>query len=212
MAQPRDYIRQYNFNDFQATSPDEALPGNQLDAELNAVKLTLDDLNANIAKIQRDDGKLGNTSVHKDAFDQGALAIINSSFTPRGDWATGRSYAVNDAIDFNGSTYVATVAHTSSAAFTTDDAADRWILIANAAISGTGSAVDKFEGDGQTTSFTLSFNYSSETSVQIFVNGELLNPVDDYTISGNVLTLFTAPNAPSVAGNENVIALSLIHI
>lgn len=206
MAQPRDYIRQYNFNDFQATSPDEALPGNQLDAELNAVKLTLDDLNANIAKIQRDDGKLGNTSVHKDAFDQGALAIINSSFTPRGDWATGRSYAVNDAIDFNGSTYVATVAHTSSAAFTTDDAADRWILIANAAISGTGSAVDKFEGDGQTTSFTLSFNYSSETSVQIFVNGELLNPVDDYTISGNVLTLFTAPNAPSVAGNENVIA------
>ena len=205
MAQPRDYTRQYNFNDFQATNPDDPLPGNQIDAELNTVKLTLDDLNANIAKIQRDDGKLGNASVHKDAFDQAALALINSDFTPRGDWVAAREYAVNDAVDFNGSTYVATVAHTSSAAFATDDAADRWILIANAAISGTGSAVDKFEGDGNTTQFTLSYNYTTETAIQVFVNGELLNPVDDYTISNNVLTLYTAPGLPVVAGNENVI-------
>ena len=205
MAQPRDYTRQYNFNDFQATNPDDPLPGNQIDAELNTVKLTLDDLNANIAKIQRDDGKLGNTSVHKDAFDQAALALINSDFTPRGDWVAARAYAVNDAVDFNGATYVATVAHTSSAAFATDDAADRWLLIANAAISGTGSAVDKFEGDGNTTAFTLSYNYTTETAVQVFVNGELLNPVDDYTISGTTLTLFTAPGLPVVAGNENVI-------
>ena len=205
MAQPRDYTRQYNFNDFQATNPNDPLPGNQIDAELNTVKLTLDDLNANIAKIQRDDGKLGNASVHKDAFDQAALALINSDFTPRGDWVAAREYAVNDAVDFNGATYVATVGHTSSAAFATDDAADRWILIANAAISGTGSAVDKFEGDGNTTVFTLSYNYTTETAVQVFVNGELLNPVDDYTISGTTLTLFTAPGLPVVAGNENVI-------
>jgi len=205
MAQPRDYTRQYNFNDFQATNPDDPLPGNQIDAELNTVKLTLDDLNTNIAKIQRDDGKLGNASVHKDAFDQAALALINSDFTPRGDWVAAREYAVNDAVDFNGATYVATVGHTSSAAFATDDAADRWLLIANAAISGTGSAVDKFEGDGNTTAFTLSYNYTTETAVQVFVNGELLNPVDDYTISGTTLTLFTAPGLPVVAGNENVI-------
>ena len=205
MSQPRDYTRQYNFKDFQATSPSSPLPGTEVDAELNSVKLTLDDLNANIAKVQRDDGKLGNTTVHKDAFDQGALAIINSTFTPRGIWATASSYAVNDAVDFNGATYVATVAHTSSAAFATDDGLDRWILIANAAISGTGSAVDKFEGDASTTAFTLSYNYTGETAVQVFVNGELLNPVDDYTLSGSTLTLFTAPGLPTVAGNENVI-------
>ena len=205
MAQPRDYTRQYNFNDFQTTNPSDPLPGNQVDGELDAVKLTLDDLNANIGKIQRDDGKLKNAAVHKDAFSQDALALVNSDFTPRGDWATATSYAVNDAVDFNGATYVATVAHTSSAAFSTDDAADRWILIANAAISGTGSAVDKFEGDGNTTSFTLTYTYASETAVQVFVNGELLNPVDDYTISGNTLTLYTAPGLPTVAGNENVI-------
>ena len=205
MAQPRDYTRQYNFSDYQATSPSDPLRGSEIDGELNSVKLTLDDLNANIAKIQRDDGKIGNATVHKDAFDQAALALINSAFTPRGDWSTATSYAVNDAVDFNGATYVATVAHTSSAAFATDDGLDRWILIANAAISGTGSAVDKFEGDGSTTAFTLSYNYTTETAVQVFVNGELLNPVDDYTLSGTTLTLFTAPGLPSVAGNENII-------
>ena len=205
MAQPRDYTRQYNFTDYQATSPSDPLRGSEVDGELNAVKLTLDDLNANIAKIQRDDGKLGNTSVHKDAFDQGALAIINSTFTPRGTWSTASSYAVNDAVDFNGATYVATAAHTSSAAFATDIAASRWILIANAAIAGTSSAVDKFEGDGSATAFTLSYSYESETSFLVFVNGELLNPVDDYTLSGSTLTLFTAPGLPTVAGNENVI-------
>ena len=205
MSQPRDYTRQYNFKDFQATSPSSPLPGTEVDAELNSVKLTLDDLNANIAKVQRDDGKLGNTTVHKDAFDQGALAIINSTFTPRGIWATASSYAVNDAVDFNGATYVATVAHTSSAAFATDTAASRWLLIANAALAGTSSSVDKFEGNGSTTAFTLSNTYASETSFFVFVNGELLNPVDDYTLSGTTLTLYTAPGSPSVAGNENLI-------
>jgi len=205
MAQPRDYTRQYNFKDFQATSPSSPLPGTEVDAELNSVKLTLDDLNVNIAKVQRDDGKLGNATVHKDAFDQGALAVINSTFTPRGIWVTATSYVVNDAVTFNGATYVATAAHTSSAAFATDSAASRWILIANAAISGTSSAVDKFEGDGSATTFALSYAYESETSFLVFINGELLNPVDDYTLSGSTLTLFTAPGLPSVAGNENVI-------
>ena len=136
MAQPRDYTRQYNFNDFQTTSPSDPLPDTQVDNELNAVKLTLDDLNENIEKIQRDDGKLKNQAVHKDAFDAGALALVNAeSFNPRGDWAAGRAYAVNDIIDFNGATYLATVAHTSAAAFATDLDADRWVLLANAAIA-----------------------------------------------------------------------------
>ena len=75
MGQPPTYTRQYNFNDFATTSPSTPLPGDKVDAELNAAKLTLDELNANIAKIQRDDGKLGNTVVHKDAFDAGASSV-----------------------------------------------------------------------------------------------------------------------------------------
>ena len=38
MAQPRDYTRQFNFNDFQATSPADPLPGVRVDAELKRRK------------------------------------------------------------------------------------------------------------------------------------------------------------------------------
>ena len=206
MAQPRDYTRQYNFNDYQTTNPSDPLPGSEVDGELNAVKLTLDDLNENIGLIQRDDGKLANQAVHKDAFDAGALALVNAdSFNPRGDWVTARDYAVNDLVDFNGATYLATEVHTSSAAFGTDLDADKWILLANAAIATTASAVDKFEGDGAQTVFSLQYTYAADTSVLVFVNGALRNPGDDYSISGNQVTFVTAPSVPSVAGNENVI-------
>ena len=207
MGQPPTYTRQYNFNDFATTSPSTPLPGNQVDAELNAAKLTLDELNANIAKIQRDDGKLGNAAVHKDAFDTGALALMSTgSMTPRGSWSAGVSYAVSDLADFNNATYLATAAHTSASVFTTDLAASRWILLANAAISGTANSVDKFSGTGSQTAFTLTSSYASNTSVLVFVNGALRNPGDDYSISGTTLTFVTAPSVPSVSGNENVIA------
>jgi hypothetical protein len=206
MAQPRDYSRQHNFNDFATTSPASPLPGQQVDNELNAVKLTLDDLNTNIGIIQRDDGKIRNQSVHKDAFDVDALALISSgSFNPRGDWASGTAFAVGDIVNFNNATYYATSAHTSSNAFQTDLSASKWLLIANAAIANTASAVDKFEGDGNTTAFTLSYAYTGNTDALVFVNGALRNPGDDYTLSGTTITFVTAPSSPSVVGNENVI-------
>ena len=206
MGQPRTYARQYNFTDFQTTSPSTPIPANQVDLELNTAKLTLDDLNANIALIQRDDGKLLNSSVHKDAFDAGALALLNADgFTPKGSWSAGATYAVNDLVDFNNATYLATAAHTSSSAFSTD-LSTKWILLANAAISGTANTVDKFEGTGSQTAFTLTSSYASNTAVLVFVNGALRNPGDDYSISGTTLTFVTAPSVPSVSGNENVIA------
>tara|TARA_R100001443_G_scaffold33680_2_gene47547 strand:+ start:632 stop:2290 length:1659 start_codon:yes stop_codon:yes gene_type:complete len=206
MAQPRTYTRQYNFNDFQTTSPASPLPGSQVDGELNKVKLTLDDLNTNIALIQQDDGKIKNQAVHKDSFDAGALALMSTgSYTVKGDWVTSTSYSVGDLVDYNGSTYVATSAHTSSSAFQTDLTANKWILIANAGIASTASAVDKFEGTGSQTAFTLTYTYSSNTDVLVFVNGALKNPGDDYSISGTTLTFVTAPSTPAVSGNENVI-------
>lgn len=206
MAQPTAFTRQYNFNDFQTTSPSAPLPGVQLDNELNAAKTNLDGLNANIAKIQRDDGLLANQSVHKNAFDTDALALIGlSGYTVSGDWSASTSYAAGTLVNFNDATYLATVAHTSVSAFATDKAAGKWILLANAAISTTGASVDKFEGTGSQTAFTLSYSYSSNTDMLVFVNGALRNPGDDYTVSGSTLTFSTAPSTPSVSGNENVI-------
>lgn len=178
MAQPTAFTRQYNFNDFQTTSPSTPLPGVQLDNEFNATKTNLDGLNANIAKIQRDDGLLANQSVHKNSFDVDALALIGlSGYTVSGDWAASNSYTVGTLVNFNDATYLATVAHTSASAFATDQAAGKWILLANAAISTTGASVDKFEGTGSQTAFTLSYSYSSNTDMLVFVNGSLRNPV-----------------------------------
>ncbi len=206
MSQPRDYTRNYNFNDFQTTNPSDPLPASQVDNEFNDVKLTLDDLNANIALIQRDDGKIANASIHKEALSQDALALVTAgNLTPRGDWAATTVYAAADIVNFNDATYLATVAHTAVSAFATDLAAGNWILIANAAIAGTASAVDKFEGDGSQTVFTLTYSYTGDTDVQVYVNGSLRNPGDDYSISTNTLTFVTAPSVPAVAGNENVI-------
>ena len=206
MAQPTAFTRQYNFNDFQTSSPSTPLPGVQLDNELNAAKTNLDGLNTNIAKIQRDDGLLANQSVHKNAFDTDALALIGlSGYTVSGNWAATTSYAAGTLVNYNDATYLATVAHTSVSAFATDKAAGKWILLANAAISTTGASVDKFEGTGSQTAFTLSYSYSSNTDMLVFVNGALRNPGDDYTVSGTTLTFSTAPSTPSVSGNENVI-------
>ena len=206
MAQPTQYTRQYNFNDFQTTSPADPLPGVQVDNELNAAKTNLDGLNANIAKIQRDDGLLANQSVHKNALDVDVLALIGlSGYTVAGNWSAGNAYTAGTLVNFNDATYLATVAHTSGTVFATDKDAGNWILLANAAIDTSASAVDKFEGTGSQTVFTLSFTYTSNTDVLVFVNGALRNPGDDYSISGNQITFSTAPSTPSVSGNENVI-------
>jgi len=206
MAQPPSYTRQYNFNDFQTTSPANPLPGVQVDNELNAAKTNLDGLNANIAKIQRDDGLLANQSVHKNSLDTDVLALIGlSGYTVAGDWAASNSYTAGTLVNFNDATYLATVAHTSGTVFATDKNAGKWILLANAAINTSASTVDKFEGTGSQTAFTLTYTYTSNTDVLVFVNGALRNPGDDYSISGNTVTFSTAPSTPSVSGNENVI-------
>ena len=206
MAQPTPYTRQYNFNDFATTSPADPLPGVQLDNELNSVKTNLSGLNANIDLIQRDDGKLANQSVHKNSFDTDALALIGvSGYTVSGNWAASTAYAVGTLVNLNDATYLSTIAHTSGTVFATDLASGKWILLANAAINTSGHAVDKFEGTGSQTQFTLSYTYSSTTDFLVFVNGALRNPTDDYTLSGTTLTLATPPSVPSVSGNENVI-------
>ena len=209
MAQPTPYTRQYNFTDYQTTSPSDPLPATQVDAELNAVKVTSDQTRVNLGLIQRDDGKLANQTVHKDSFDRDALALMGvDSLNPRGDWAAATVYAAQDVVNYNDATYLCLTAHTSSAAFPDDSA--YWILIANAAIGDINSAVDYFIGDGSTVDFTLTYTYNSNTGVQVYVNGVLQTPADgvvtgDYSITGTTLTFVTAPPAPSVPGTHNVV-------
>lgn len=127
MAQPPAYTRKQNFTDWQTAHPGSVAQGSDLDAEFNALKTTTDAVRANLALIQRDDGKLANGSVHANAFDATAALLIAGGWTPKGSWLTATAYAIGDVVE-NSGTYVCTVAHTSGV-FATDNAAGDWLKI-----------------------------------------------------------------------------------
>jgi len=205
MAQPTPYTRQFDFSDFQTVNPARPLPGSELDAELDRVKLTSDQTLANLAKIQRDDGRLNNQSVTPESLSAATLALIaQGEYNPRGFWAAATAYAVGDLVEFNAATFLALVAHTSDTQFTTDQTAGRWLLIANGALQGGGQAIDLLEGDGTETVFNLSFTYNGDEAATVFVGGVAQIPSQDFTIVGDTLTFVSAPPAPVVPGRKNV--------
>jgi hypothetical protein len=205
MPQPTPYERLYDFGDYQIVNPTKPLRGTEVDAEFDAIKLTTDQIRANSALIQRDDGKLANQSVTPESLSAGALAMIHQGeYTPRGAWDDAVAYELGDVVDFNAATYLCIVAHTSTVSFAADNAAGRWLLIANGALQGGGQAVDLFEGDGTQTVYSLSFTYNGNNAATVFVAGVAQIPTQDFTIDGDTLTFVVAPPAPSVAGRKNV--------
>jgi hypothetical protein len=204
MSQPRVYSPSTTFTDHSTVAPKDPHSGAALDVEFAELKQNTDDLNTNIALLQRDDGKLLNTAVHKDAFDQDALAFIGatgSGFTPKGLWIAETDYVAGDIVTNNAATYLTiTASHTSSSAFLNDQVA-YWQLIANSAIETTSASVDTHNGTGSQTLFTTTYTYSASKDVQVFVNGAIQIPTA-YTVTntgGNNITFTTAP--PSGTGN-----------
>jgi hypothetical protein len=121
MSQPPTYVRQANFVAEQAANPTGKTPGVSLDAEYNAVKATLDEVNANLALIQRDDGVLANSSVGVAQLTPDIVMGVPIS-TP---WQTAKAYVLNDVVWQSNVLYVCIIAHTSGV-FATDLAALRW--------------------------------------------------------------------------------------
>lgn len=125
MAQPVEYTRKANFRDIQAVSPADPLPGNKVDDEFNAVKVTTDQVRERLARIQRDDGHLANGIVGIEQI----KAELFSGFNPPEEWAEGTEYAVNAGVLVSGALYVSKEAHTASGDFATDFAADKWRFV-----------------------------------------------------------------------------------
>lgn len=126
MAQPTTYNRVYSFSSFQAASPSAPLPASQVDAELNAIKQTLDELLANLELIQRDDGELANAVVGQE---QLASSVTIGVAEPTA-WVTLTDYAVSDTVFEAYKFYICATAHTSGT-FATDLAAEKWTLVAD---------------------------------------------------------------------------------
>lgn len=142
MSQPTAYARQNTFAQQVQEGSNKAvllidrnIPlGANLDADFNAILITLSQTLANLALIQRDDGALANESVHVNALSESALMLLNSdAWTPRGDWLTGTTYAALDIVEKDSNVYLALVDHIAGV-FATDKAAGRWMLLATDAL------------------------------------------------------------------------------
>lgn len=187
MAQPTAYERVYNFTNYQSQSPADPLPGAQVDAELNAVKNSLDETQANLALIQRDDGQLKNDSVGLDQL----KAEVEIGVNPPSAWVTLTNYAIADTVTFEAGFYRCLVAHVSGV-FATDLAAAKWELIADFASAIGSSSVatllhaassktepvdaDEFLGNDSADTFTLRrFTWANIKTYMVAGIGALLN-------------------------------------
>jgi len=177
--------------------------GSKLDSEFDAINLTINDIRTNLSLIQRDDTKVANLAIHAEALSTAVLALIKATengYGVKGAWAASTAYVIGDLVESSQATYLCHTAHTSSSTFAANSS--NFILLANAAIQTTASAVDTLDGDGSATAFTLSENTpSGVTEVLVFVNGSLQTPTTHYTISGTTITFTTAPSS----GTDNII-------
>lgn len=128
MSQPTPYVRQANFTDHTQNYPDVPQDGTEMDAEFNALKVTLDETLTNLSLIQRDDGGLRPKIV-----DRASLAdtLVLGVETPAIGWFTGTAYEIGQEVWVSSKLYVCNVAHTSGV-FATDLAAARWTEVLDA--------------------------------------------------------------------------------
>lgn len=124
MAQPTPYVRQFDFSDHTAETPELPQDGTELDAEYDAIKTTLDQTLTNLARIQRDDGALANQTVGAAQLTPELLAALGVA----GYWETATAYAVDDRVFYGNAVYVCLVAHTSDT-FATDLASGNWQVL-----------------------------------------------------------------------------------
>lgn len=79
MANPTDYTKDYDFSAYQATKPNEPLPGDRLDTELQNIETAIGETQTALSDIRRSDGKLQNDVVTVDAIDDEAFTAITLS-------------------------------------------------------------------------------------------------------------------------------------
>jgi hypothetical protein len=130
MAQAEVYDRSYSFGDFATTNPAAQLPGSQVDAELDAVSVSVGQLADNLALIQRDDGALRNGVVTRDSLD----AAVSLGFKPPVPWTSLTSYGEFSTIFYDQVFYVSTGEHTSGTDFGADLLDGRWVAVTDVGV------------------------------------------------------------------------------
>ena len=132
MAQPTNPVLPNNFQSFLGSAL-----GTKLDQNFEELVTSTDEIIANLALIQRDDGAIRNQTVHSNAFTSDALALMagssvvsNLDWRPMGPWATATLYRVGNIVEEGSpaTAYVCSVQHVSGV-FATDYAAGDWVVL-----------------------------------------------------------------------------------
>lgn len=194
MAQPSPYNRQASFTTIQQEAPSDSLPGATVDAELNAVKATIDQILQNIALIQRDDGALATGSVGREQL----AASITLGFNSPSAWHADVNYTSLDTAFFEGVFYRSTVSHLSSV-FATDLAAGRWEIIADfAGVIGTAVNV------GVTPTGTLGSTNAQDALEELQADIDTINATDIMASPPLVPTQATSDDSTKAASTAFV--------
>ena len=189
MTQPTAYNRVYDFDGYQTANPNDPLPSGQVEAELDAIEITLDATLANLALIQRDDTLLANATVHPDALTTATLALVGGGWTPQGEWATSTAYVASDVATQGGKTYVCVTAHTSGT-FSTDLIAGKWIAFGNTrgyTAKSVAGAVDVTLNASEYTDLILEFTGALTGSISVILPAS----EDNWIIYNNTTGAYT---------------------
>jgi microcystin-dependent protein len=172
MAPPTRYTRQFNFTNQQALTPTAPLQADKVDAELNALVVTTDQVITNLSLIQRDDGELANGSVGPDQL----AASISIGMDPPEAWAEAQAYTLTSIVTYANKFYVATSAHTSATANRPDQGGAPWeelIDLASITIADGSVTAAKLATDAVTTAKIL----DGAVTTRKLVNGAIDAPL-----------------------------------
>lgn len=215
---PEPYDRQHIFGSASSNNPSSPIQGTDLDAEFNAVEVSLDETQARLAEIQRDDGKLKNESVGSDQLAptlldyitdlaedaaQGVIDPALGEMTQLKNQAVAARDEAEGFADAAGASAVASAASADASEFEAIQSAASASL-SEFYLSQLTDAVDALapntvvlDGNAAQASYELPRSISDEEFLDVFVNGLVVNP-DKYAVVGTTLT-FTPPPATGTA-------------
>jgi len=201
MAAPTAPTQQYDFEDYSTSNPTDQQPGDKLDAEFAHHRGRIADIVDFVRTQIGDDGYLKGGSIDVDQIGSDVLALLNTNLNFLGAWVTATDYALSDVVQVDGASYVCIVAHTSGAFATDFTTNSYWQIFASPESVDATVLADRLSGDGTTGPFTLSENMGTDENI-LFVfdhNGNIMDPVTDYTVSGTSLTF----SANTTVGTNN---------
>ncbi len=131
MSQAPTYTRSTGFANDELTNRGgrSTVATTDIDAEFDAVAVSVNQTRDNLSLLQRDDGAMRDGVVRIWTLGADVSAYLTAvGGAIRGNWVTATAYVPKDVVVQNTNTYICAVAHTSGT-FSTDLAAVRWVLL-----------------------------------------------------------------------------------